>query len=443
MTTADAESRNWPAFNPERRDPAVLLAYPKNARTHSPEQVDQIVRSFEEFGWTMPCLIDEAETILAGHGRVLGALKKNYPEVPVVIARGWTEDQKRAYVMADNQLALNAGWDENLLRAEFAGLQASGFDTSVLGFSGEFLADLFSVPVGLTDPEEVPAARPSPAARPGDVWVMGTHRIICGDCTDPAVVAALLGAERPHLMVTDPPYGVNYDPSWRASAGMGSVGTARGLVMNDHRADWREAWALFPGVVAYVWHGGLHGRVVWESLEACKFEIRAQIIWVKNRAPLSRGHYHWQHEPALYAVRPGHDDRWQAEHEVAAYAVKGGNHAHWDGGRKQTTVWEIDHQKNETGHSTQKPIDAMKRPMENNSKAGDSIYEPFSGSGTSIIAGEMCGRRVFAAELDPVYVDMAVMRWQNFTGKTATLHGTDQPFGEIAELRDAERAAAA
>lgn len=437
-------SEAWPAFNPEQRPTASLKPFKNNARTHSPEQVEQICRSLHEFGWTMPILIDEFDNVIAGHGRALAAHKMGIADVPVVVARGWTPEQRRAYVLADNQLALNSGWDENLLRVEFAGLQELGFDTSVIGFGDDFLADLFAVKVGLTDPEDVPEPRLVPASRPGDVWIMGSHRIICGDCTDPAVVARLLGAERPHLMVTDPPYGVNYDPSWRASAGMGSVGTARGLVMNDHRADWREAWALFPGDVAYVWHGGLHAGVVQESLKACKFQVRAQIIWLKSRAALSRGHYHWQHEPAFYAVREGaEDDRWQVDHEAATYAVREGKPAQWAGGRKQTTVWEIEHVKSETGHGTQKPIEAMRRPMENNSKPGDAVYEPFSGSGTSIIAGEMTGRRVFAAELDPVYADMAVMRWQGFTGKSATLLGTDQPFGEIAELRDAERAAAA
>jgi site-specific DNA-methyltransferase (adenine-specific) len=234
-------------------------------------------------------------------------------------------------------------------------------------------------------------------------------------------------------MVTDPPYGVNYDPSWRKDAGIGSENAATGKVLNDDRADWREVWALFPGSVAYVWHGGLHSAVVAESLKVCKFDIRAQIIWVKTRPALSRGNYHWQHEPAYYGVKDGREDDWRfiPEHEVAGYAVKKGKTADWKGDRKQSTVWFIEHLKSDTGHGTQKPVECMKRPMENNSSPGQAVYEPFSGSGTTIIAGEMCDRCVHAIELNPAYVDVAVTRWQNFTGGEAVLEGDGRTFAEV------------
>lgn len=238
-------------------------------------------------------------------------------------------------------------------------------------------------------------------------------------------------------MVTDPPYGVEYDASWRQKAGVGSKDAATGKVLNDDRADWREAWTLFPGHIAYVWHGGIHAPIVAESLNAVGFNVRAQIIWVKTRPALSRGHYyHWQHEPAFYAQKPETDDNWRfgADHETAGYAVRAGSQAQWRGGRKQTTVWFIDHVKNETGHSTQKPVMCMQRPIENHTAKGDYVYDPFLGSGTTLIAAQRTGRRCAGIELDPAYVDLIIRRWQNFTGRKATLEGTNQTFAELSEV---------
>ncbi len=212
----------------------------------------------------------------------------------------------------------------------------------------------------------------------------------------------------------DPPYGVAYDPAWRARAGVNRNKRKLGKVDNDHRADWREAWALFPGDVAYVWHAGRFASVVAASLEACQFTLRAQIIWGKDRFALSRGDYHWQHEPCWYAVRSG---------------AKG----HWSGGRSQSTLWTIPARDDQGhGHGTQKPVECMRRPIENNSSPGQAVYDPFVGSGTTIIAAEMTGRVCHAIELDPPYVDVAVKRWQDFTGETAK-HGTSgQSFNEFA-----------
>ena len=287
---------------------------------------------------------------------------------------------------------------------------------------------------GNTDPDDAPPAPKDPVSVLGDVWILGNHRLACGDSTQPETVNRALGGSKPHLMVTDPPYGVEYDPSWRQKAGVGSKGAATGKVMNDDRADWREVWALFPGSVAYVWHGGLHAGTVEDSLVACKFKIRAQIVWVKSRPALSRGHYHWQHEPALYGVRESEaDDHWRfvPEHELVGYAVKDGETADWHGGRKQSTVWFIEHVKSDTGHGTQKPVEAMRRPIVNNSDPGDPVFEPFSGSGTTIIACEVTGRHCRAIELDPRYVDVDVLRWEAFTGKSAVLEATGQTFAAV------------
>lgn len=398
-----------------------LLPYASNSRTHSSEQVAQIAASIKEFGFATPICVAEG-TILAGHGRVMAAKKLGMEEVPTVDLSHLTPAQRRAYVIADNKLALNAGWDEEILAAEIERLKEDEFDVSVLGFSDEELAEMASeTNEGLTDPDETPEPPEQPVSVLGDVWVMGKHRIICGSSTDAHTVEKVLAGAKPHLMVTDPPYGVEYDASWRTEAGINKKhqNVATGVVMNDDRADWREAWALFTGDVAYVWHAGSFSPTVAESLSACEFEIRALIIWAKPSLVMGRGHYHHQHEPCWYMVR------------------KGGT-GHWAGDRKQTTLWQIANMHasqgnvddGKTKHSTQKPIECMKRPIENNSVEGDHIYEPFSGSGTTLIAGEMTGRHVHAIELNPAYVDIAVTRWQKFTGKQAVNEATGKTFDE-------------
>lgn len=274
-----------------------LIPYARNARTHSAEQVAQIAASIREFGWTNPILVDGDNGIIAGHGRLLAARKLGFNDVPVIELAGLSEAQKRAYVIADNKLALNAGWDQDLLALEFGDLKGFGFDLALTGFGeDEILALTSRGTEGLTDPEEVPEKPKEATSRPGDVWIMGSHRLVCGDSTEPADVEKALNGVKPHLLCSDPPYGVNYDPSWRQRFGESEI--ARGKVLNDDRADWREAWTLFPGDVAYVWHGALHAGTVAASLEAAGFAIRSQIIWDKTRLVIGRGDYHWQHEPA-------------------------------------------------------------------------------------------------------------------------------------------------
>jgi len=407
----------------ERIGVEALIPYARNSRTHSDAQVAQIAASIREFGFTNPVLVDEANGIIAGHGRVLAARKLKMPDVPAIRLSHLTEAQKRAYVIADNKLALNAGWDIELLRLEINDLRGLEFDVALTGFSTEELDALMAAPgtEGLTDPDAIPEAPEQPIAVPGDVWLLGRHRLVCGDCTDPLAVEKALSGVKPHLMVTDPPYGVEYDANWRNEVdrknGKPYGASAVGKVKNDDKADWREAWALFPGDVAYVWHAGNMAHVVAESLMACDLGIRAQIIWAKSQFVIGRGDYHPQHEPCWYAVRKGR---------------KG----HYDGGRKQSTLWQIEKpRKSETGHSTQKPVECMKRPTENNSSPGQAVYEPFSGSGTTIIAAEMTGRACHAIELNAAYVDVAVKRWQEFTGQAATLEGDGRSFADMATER--------
>jgi len=409
---------SWPADKVERRPIKALIPAARNARTHTDAQVDQIAASIREWGWTMPVLVTDEGTIIAGHGRVRAAQKLGLKDVPVMVATGWTKAQIQAYALADNKLALNAGWDEALLALEIGELREIGFDLDLIGFTDAEIAALGSHEMtGLTDPDEVPEVPAEPVSRPGDLWVLGRHRLLCGDSTDPTAVKRVLGNVRPHLMTTDPPYGVEYEPSWRKRAGVNLNKAKLGTVANDDRADWREAWNLFPGSVAYVWHAGRHASTVQDSLTAAGFEVRSQIIWAKDRFALSRGHYHWQHEPCWYAVK---------------------GTAAWHGDRKQSTLWQIAARDDGGhGHGTQKPVECMKRPIENNSSPGQAVYEPFSGSGTTIIAAEITGRSCHAIELMPQYVDVAVERWQAFTGDAARLED-GRTFGEISNERRAE-----
>jgi DNA modification methylase len=369
-----------------------------------------------QFGWTVPVLVADDGEVIAGHGRILAATHLGLTDAPVIVLDHLTEAQRRAYRIADNKLTELGEWDESLLAGELQELLADDFDLSVVGFSDAELDALLAgdgdADGGNEGEDEVPETPGDPVSRLGDLWLLGPHRLLCGDSTVATDVERVLNGVTPLLMVSDPPYGVEYDPSWRNKAGAAST-RRTGKVLNDDRADWREAWALFPGDVAYVWHGALHATTVAESLVAAGFTIRSQIIWAKERLVLSRGDYHWQHEPMLYAVR------------------KGGK-AHWAGDRKQTTLWQISSrdQDADTVHGTQKPVECMRRPILNNSSPGQAVYEPFMGSGTTLIAAETTGRVCLGVELNPAYVDVAVERWQRFAGKAAVLDSSGECFTE-------------
>ena len=406
-----------PALAVDYRSVEALIPYARNARTHSPAQVSLIAGSIREFGWTNPILVDGDNGIIAGHGRLMAAHQLGLDTVPVIELSHLTEAQKRAYVIADNKLAEQAGWDKELLALELGELADLGVDLAGLGFEAAELDALFST--GEADPreEETPEVPAVPVSRLGDLWLLGRHRVLCGDATIKADVARLLDGVVPTLMVTDPPYGVAYDPEWRnREAGRSTRRT--GKVKNDDRADWREAWALFPGDVAYVWHAALHAGTVADSLVATGFDIRSQIIWAKERMVLSRGHFHWQHEPCWYAVRNGR---------------KG----HWSGDRSQTTLWSIPSrgQDADTVHGTQKPVECMRRPMLNNSSPGQAVYDPFLGSGTTVIAAEATGRACVGVELDPAYVDVIVTRWASFAGAEPVLAETGETFELVRSQR--------
>lgn len=426
MRNLDIQIELWPV---DRLIPSDL-----NPRTHSSEQVAQIAASIREFGFVNPILVAVDGRIIAGEGRLRAARTEGMHEVPVIVLEHLSEVQRRALVIADNQIALNAGWDERLLRQQLTALEDDGFSLDLLGFEDEELASRLADQdaTGLTEEDEVPAIPLHPVTTSGDLWLLRstkcrTHRLLCGDATNGQDTARLMNAPPlPILMVTDPPYGVDLEPEWRERAGLNPRTRQGGNVVNDDRIDWSEAWALFPGDVAYVWHAGIHAAEVALGLQRCGFEIRSQIIWVKQHFAISRGAYHWRHEPGWYAVR------------------KGAN-AHWRGNRKQTTVWEVANlnpfgggaagENEATGHATQKPVEIMRRPILNHTRPGESCCDPFMGSGSTLIAAESAGRICYGMEIDPRYVDVAVQRWQDFTGKKAVLEGDGRNFEQIARAR--------
>jgi DNA modification methylase len=406
---------------------ARLIPYARNPRRND-HVVDRMAAAIAEFGFRLPVLARSDGSLIDGHLRLKAAQSLGLSHVPVVLADDLSEAQIKAFRLLVNRSASWAEWDEDLLGLELLDLQALDYDLGLTGFDDAELQRLLDgvddegAAEGV-DEDAVPEPPAEPVTRPGDLWIIGSHRLLCGDATAADDVMRLLDGATPALMVTDQPYGVAYNPAWRNDAGLSNT-KRTGAVRNDDRADWREAWALFPGDVAYVWHAGIHGRTVAESLEACGFAIRAQLIWVKSRFVLSRGHYHWQHEPCFYAVRDGGQSRWQ-------------------GARDQSTVWQIATNADDdaaTVHGTQKPVECMLRPILNNSARGDAVYEPFAGSGTTIIAAEKAGRRCVAMEIEPRYCDVIVERWQTFTGKQAVLDGDGRTFEAVAGERLAQAA---
>lgn len=394
----------------ETRALSTLKPSPHNAREHPPSQIKKLAASLREWGWTTPILIDETGQVLAGHGRLMAAQSLGMTEGLVRVARGWSEEKKRGYIIADNKIGENATWDKGLLALELGALhEGFGYDATLAGFSEDDLHKL----LGRKDAEEdtLPEIAAKRRTKIGSVWYLGDHWLMCGDATNPADVERLTDDAQPHLMVTDPPYGVSYDPDWRNGTGRSKGKSRVGVVTNDDCAYWERAWDLFHGSVAYVWHASLKSGEVQASMEASGFAVRAQIIWVKQQATFGRGNYHWQHEPCLYAVR---------------------KESHWQGARDQTTLWEIgsftgynvhlrDAENEATPLGAQKPVECMRRPMVNNSNRGDAIYDPFVGSGTSIIAAETVGRRCLAMEISPYMCDLTIARWEKFTGKKARL----------------------
>jgi len=401
---------DWPADKVERRKIADLIPYVRNSRTHSDAQVAQIAASIREWGWTMPILCDEVGNVIAGHGRIMAAQKLGIEDVPCMTAIGWSEAKRRAYVIADNKLALNAGWDDEALALEFADLKDAGFDLELTGFELAEIDDLFPADEteGLTDEDAVPEAPEQPVTVEGDVWVLGRHRLMCGDSTSIDAVERLMDGVKADMVFTDPPYGVDYK---------GINNDDRGGLEELLRSSFANYLASSKaGASIYVFHSDKCAdifHVVFREF----FHFSSMIVWAKNSLTLSRTDYQSQHEPCLYG--------W----------MNNGSHT-FHGDRKQTSVWKFDKERVE-GHTTPKPVALIERALSNSSKGGDTISDLFGGSGSTLIACEKTARDCRMMELDPKYCDVIIKRWQDFTGQYATLEATGQTYAELKAEREA------
>ena len=395
----------------------TLVGYDKNARTHSEKQIEEIAQSIKNFGFNDPIEIGEDNIIISGHARLAAAMKLGLSEVPVIIHSHMDEKSRKAYVLAANRIAMSSSWDSQLLQEEMLDLHNAEFDLALTGFTGEEINEILNPEIledGLVDEDACEGTVDEVISKEGDVWILGHHRLMCGSSTVQTDVDKLLAGQLPNTMITDPPYGVKYEASWRADA-KGRKKTEReesSNLMNDDQADWYDAYVLFPGSVAYVWHASAFTDVVMDGLRRSGFEVKQQIIWNKNIHALSRSDYHWKHEPCWYAVKKGTDRNWL-------------------GGRTQMTVWDVatvQSEKDKTSHPTQKPVEIYMRSIKHHTNPGEYIYDPFGGSGTLIIACEKSMRRALSMELDPKFCDVIVRRWEKFSGKKAILEETGDVF---------------
>ncbi|HUA82655.1 MAG TPA: site-specific DNA-methyltransferase [Bryobacteraceae bacterium] len=417
----------------EFRPVSKLKPFARNARTHSEQQVDQIAASIQEFGWTNPILIDGNDGIIAGHARLLAAQKLGMTEVPVIVLDHLTPAQRKALVLADNKLALNAGWDENLLRIELEELQSLDFNLDLTGFASIEIDELLRDPLIEERADEAPPLPEIATARLGDVWLLGKHRVLCGDATSDDAVARLLNGSKPLLMATDPPYGVELDSEWRDRAGINKRGPAEPSYMKhrieghtqtkisgDTIADWSPAFELVPSLqVAYVWHASRFTSEVLSGLLRIGFIHHQQLIWRKTQAALTRTHYWFSHEPCWYVRKK--NAHW--------YGRPGENTTVWDAASPKMIMGGSDETKFD--HPTQKPVELMRRPILNHLKRGELVYDPFLGSGTTVAAAEVTERVCYGLELDPKYVDVVILRWQELTGQQATLEADGRTFAQI------------
>jgi site-specific DNA-methyltransferase (adenine-specific) len=414
MKIGTIKKTEWPADKVERRLVAELIPYARNARTHSDAQVAQIAASITEWGWTTPVLIDETGSIIAGHGRVMAARKLGLEDVPVMVASGWTEAQKKAYVLADNQLALNAGWDIDLLKIEIGDLDAEGFNLNLIGFDDKLLADLMVDSTdGLTDPDEVPEPPADPVTVLGDVWVLGNHRLLCGDSTSIDELEKLTAGQKVDMWLTDPPYNVAYEGKTKDAL------TIKNDSMNNEtfRTFLRDSYVaadavMKSGAVFYIWHADSEGYNFRGAAYDAGWTVRQCLIWKKSTMVMGRQDYQWKHEPCLYGWKEGAGHLWASD-------------------RKQTTILEFDKPSRNGEHPTMKPVALFEYQLLNNTKGGDIVLDSFGGSGTTMIAAEKNGRHSRLMELDPKYCDVIVTRWQDFTGQKAIHEASGKTFEEM------------
>jgi DNA modification methylase len=382
-----------------------LIPYARNSRTHSDEQVAQIAASIKEFGWTNPILIDGEKGIIAGHGRLKAAMRLGLEEIPAIELSHLTEIQKKALIIADNKLALNAGWDNELLSLELEELELEGLDLSLTGFGEEEISALKPEVVneGLTDEDAVPEPPPEPITKPGDIWILGKHRLMCGDSTSIDHLEKLCNGRQVDMWLTDPPYNVAYEGGTKEKL------TIKNDSMDDDqfRQFLRDAYTaadavMKSGAVFYIWHADSEGYNFRGAAKDCGWVVRQCLIWKKSSLVMGRQDYHWKHEPCLYGWKEGAGHLWAAD-------------------RKQTTILEFDKPSRNGEHPTMKPVALFEYQMLNNTKGGDIVLDSFGGSGTTLVAAEKNGRVAYLIELDPKYCDVIVKRWEEFTGQKARL----------------------
>jgi len=382
-----------------------LIPYAKNSRTHSPEQVGQIAASIKEFGFRNPILVDGVG-IIAGHGRLMAAQKLGLDKVPTIDCSDMTESQKKAYIIADNKLAMNAGWDNAMLTIELQGLEDEGFDLTLTGFDDKELDALLNViegTDGLTDENAVPDVPEEPKTKLGDIYILGNHRLMCGDSTSIDSVEKLMNGQLADQLVTDPPYNIAYEGGSKK----------REQIKNDEMAD--EEFRQFlkdvyiaanavmkAGAVFYIWHADTEGYNFRGAARDMGWKVRQTLIWNKDNSAFGRSDYHWKHEPCLYGWKEGAAHLWAAD-------------------RKQTTVIECKRPSKSDLHPTMKPVELMEYQILNNTKGSDIVLDLFGGSGSTMIAAEKIGRKSCLMELDPKYCDVIVKRWEDFTGQKAVL----------------------
>ena len=395
-----------------------LIPYINNSRTHSEEQITQLISSIKEFGFTNPILLAPDNSIIAGHGRLQAVKRLGQEEVPCIIVQGLTKTQIKALIIADNQLALNAGWDLEKLSVEVEGLKDEDFNIDILGFNDDFIKDLLNKQnQGLTDENAVPEVKENPKSKLGDIFVLGNHRLMCGDATIQTDVEKLMNKSLADLLHTDPPYNVNYSNADRPKASKTDLGKIKNDVMSndDFYVFLNQSFVTAFTVLkedssAYVWHSSAEQINFTKAFVDAGFKFSQQIIWKKPML-LGRGKYQWAHEPCLFGSKGS---------------------PYFTDDRTKTTVWDFGgYDKSKNVHPTQKPIFIPEEAINNSSKQGSNVLDLFGGSGSTLIACEKLGRNGFILELDPKYCDVIIQRWQQFTGKEAIHEQTGKTYSSI------------
>ena len=412
-------TQSWPATQVQLTNTNTLIPYARNSRTHSDEQVSEIAASIKEWGFTTPVLIDEESTLIAGHGRLLAAQKLGLEQIPVMTAKGWTDAQKKAYVIADNKLALNAGWDDEMLKVELGELQDLDFDLSLTGFGLDEIANLFPEPdeEGLTDEDAVPEVPQIPVTVEGDVWVMGKHRLMCGDSTLIDSVEKVM-PETANMIFTDPPYLMDFSGAVHAD-GSKSFNASHGKILNDKMSkeegndfldDINSIIKLKVDGAFYITFYRLGIDQYYASFNRVGLKCRSLIVWDKGNHTLSNSDYMSMYEPMFYG--------WVNNHKFY-------------GGKNGMDIWRIKRTSKNDLHPTMKPVELCQKAIEDGSQVNGIVLDLFGGSGSTMIACEKKNRVCRMMELDPKYCDVIIKRWQEFTGKKATLEDTDQTFEEL------------